>query len=570
MIQIPAHIKTSLKLLTSHIPVRLMKQLLPKVLNNIEETGQECVKLANHTKNRFSSVMRLIGEVIEVTTVTQSRHEDQIKKNEREIAVLHSIENGMRKEEEFSIQRYKEATDAANRAEEIYYSALREIPTGLDAVLNDFSRGMLNLIPTVIEGMLAGPTGMAIGAIFKMTDDTAGSMNTYETLTNDVHQPKLSVSHRQTLLMSHEFAKSLQSFIKTTGVQSKNRTLIKGYVTTFETFERFLKKLPENPIKTKAVNIIERAKNFAINASLTAKKTSENDENQLILFDRLTELAEELKPIQTAAELTDPNLSEKSISELRKHQAYSTADSSKNELFKAQLAQVNLVEMKRFQDQQAAAHLALLSEMRKLSSMMVSINFTTLHYKEVIAMLEQVLQLFGRVRTQWNEFVLFFTDISVRVKNMVRGPLRRFLQLSRSGKDASIVVRKQLINMLKDDTYGIHRESYILFIMSRTYYDVSNRYLMSRLASLSNMLTAKDDEERSKKMSDLETNTNATIDQVEELVRARKADFDIELGKRQNELTALITKLGGIDSNNQKAIVAGQRLVGMDIVWSDK
>jgi len=82
MIQIPKHIKTALKLLGSKLPTHTVKRLLPQVLNNIKETGDQCVTLTNNTKNEFNEVMKLINEVIQTTVTTQSVHEDEVKKNE--------------------------------------------------------------------------------------------------------------------------------------------------------------------------------------------------------------------------------------------------------------------------------------------------------------------------------------------------------------------------------------------------------------------------------------------------------------------------------------------------------
>ncbi|CAF5179628.1 unnamed protein product, partial [Rotaria sp. Silwood1] len=78
MVQIPKHIKTALKLLAGDYPQNVLKQLLLQVLQNLEDTGNECVQLANTTGHEFSQVMLLLGEVIEVTTTTQSLHEEQI------------------------------------------------------------------------------------------------------------------------------------------------------------------------------------------------------------------------------------------------------------------------------------------------------------------------------------------------------------------------------------------------------------------------------------------------------------------------------------------------------------
>ncbi|CAF3850454.1 unnamed protein product [Rotaria sp. Silwood1] len=572
MVQIPKHIKTALKLLAGDYPQNVLKQLLLQVLQNLEDTGNECVQLANTTGHEFSQVMLLLGEVIEVTTTTQSLHEEQIRKNKKEMTVLRTIEDGMKKEEEFRLKRYQDATESVKKAEDSYYQALREIPTGWNAILQNFVGGMLNMMPTIVGGITGGPVGALVGSTMTKPIDSGHGLDTPSSSSSqNASQQVLSVGHSQTLVMANQFSNSLQSFIEDVSTTNYNNTLFKGYATVFKTFRKFITTLSDNPAKGTALNLIKRAENLIAKELTKGNQKKKLTEPNHAFIEQLKDIAEQLKPLQTAAQLSDPKTAGQSLSNIGSQTASSSGGSPKGELFKAQLAQVNLVDMKRFQDEQAASYLALLGEMRKLSSQMVSINFTTIQYKEIVAMLEKALNLLGRLRVQWNEFVLFFTDMSIKIKNMIQGPLRRFLQISRTGSDTAGAIRMQLISMLKDDTYGIHHEAYVLFVMSRTYYDVSSQHLMGRLAGLSQMLTAKTDEDRTNLMKSIEKDTNSTLAQVEAMIRERKQAFDEELDKKNNELNALITQLGGLDEKNNVAIKQGKKLISAknDDEWGD-
>lgn len=572
MIQIPKHVRTALKLLAGKFPPKVLKQLLPQTLQNLEDTGNECVQLANNTRHEFSQVMLLLGEVIEVTTTTQSLHEEQIRKNENKMAVLRTIQDGMKKEEEVRLQLYKEASESVRRAEDAYYQALKEIPTGWTAILQNFAKGMLNLIPIVVGSYFGGPMGALGGAaIQKPINSGSGSGSPLSASTQKASQSVLSVGHSQTLVMGNEFSDSLQSLMEAVSAKGFNITLLKGYSTAFKTFRDFITTLSDNPAKSKTINLIKRAEDLIAKELAKSNQKKKSKKLDQSLVEQLKDIAEQLKPLQTAAQLSDRKTAGKSLSNTNNKAAPRSSGSQKNELFKAQLTQSNLVEMKRFQDQQTAAYLALLGEMRKLNSEMVSVNFTTVQYKEIVTMLEKALSLLARLREQWNDFVLFFTDMSTRIKNMIQGPLKRFLQISRAGSGTDSAIRMQLISMLKDDTYGIHREAYILFVMSRTYYDVSSQYLMGRLAGLSKMLGAKSNEDRTTLMISIEKDTNSIIAQVETMIRERKSSFDEELNRKNTELTNLITQLGGLDQKNKVAIEKGKKLINAkdDSEWGD-
>lgn len=70
-------------------------------------------------------------------------------------------------------------------------------------------------------------------------------------------------------------------------------------------------------------------------------------------------------------------------------------------------------------------------------------------------------------------------------------------------------IRAYYLDMLKDDVIGIHRESHLLYIISKTYYDVSTENMMDQLASLAKMVVASSDQERNtlknQLMQDIET-----------------------------------------------------------------
>ncbi|CAF1425528.1 unnamed protein product [Adineta ricciae] len=162
MIQIPKHIRTALKLLAGKFPQRTIARLLPRVLKNIEDTGNECVAETNKTRREFERVMDLLAEVIQSTAETESNHIQHVEQNEREMQVLREQKEGLEKQEKIRAEYHKQATEAANRAESVYYKALNDIPTGYKAILRDFVGGMLKAVNLAAESaafMLSGFTG---------------------------------------------------------------------------------------------------------------------------------------------------------------------------------------------------------------------------------------------------------------------------------------------------------------------------------------------------------------------------------------------------------------------------
>ncbi|CAF4890359.1 unnamed protein product [Rotaria magnacalcarata] len=160
--------------------------------------------------------------------------------------------------------------------------------------------------------------------------------------------------------------------------------------------------------------------------------------------------------------------------------------------------------------------------------------------------------------------------MSEYIHDMIKGPLKRFLRVAAVGSNLDLAMRMQIIDILKEDTFGIHREAYILFVMARTYHEVSSKYLMGRLSSLSGMLIVRNKIEREELMNNLTQQTDQTLKEIKTLIVERKETFDKEFTTRNTELTTLIDKLGGPNEKDQLAIEEGQRLITDDAAWSDK
>ncbi|CAF3022914.1 unnamed protein product [Rotaria socialis] len=563
MIQIPKHIKTALKILGGNFPRRVLTRLLPQVLGSIEETGKECVTLTNATKNQFTRVMELVQEVIRTTAATQSVHESKVEENEREMAILRSLKADLEKEEKFRAKLYKDATDTADRAEATYSKALNDIPTGMGALLKDFARGILKLANTVAEAgaaVLTGQNGRVGAQLHQAVNPIAMTGNM------EGKQP-LSFGLSQTLSMATQFANSLRSFQNAFLTNSSDPKLMKGYGIAFKAFHDYITMLPDNPAKAKAIKLIKHSEALAATTTQNAQQLKLSNETNIKVNEELGKICDDLGSFESAYQNIDPKAASHTLSTIGTNTA---GDSSQNEILKAQIAQKQLTEMRRRQDEQAAEYLKLLEGMREINAKMISVDLTTISYKEIIALLKEAFTLLTQVETQWHNFVAFFTTMSEYIHDMIKGPLKRFLRVAAVGSNLDLAMRMQIIDILKEDTFGIHREAYILFVMAHTYHEVSSKYLMGRLSSLSGMLIVRNKIEREELMNNLTRQTDQTLKEIKTLIVERKENFDKEFTTRNTELTTLIDKLGGPNEKDQLAIEEGQRLITDDTAWSDK
>lgn len=83
--QVPTHVKTALKLITSASD-SMLKTMLPRTLESVGRLATESAAIANSTLIRFNLLQDLLAEIIELSANTQSVQEADVDKMKEQIA----------------------------------------------------------------------------------------------------------------------------------------------------------------------------------------------------------------------------------------------------------------------------------------------------------------------------------------------------------------------------------------------------------------------------------------------------------------------------------------------------
>ncbi|CAF2752566.1 unnamed protein product [Rotaria sp. Silwood2] len=535
MQQIPLNIKTIIRLLSSKASTSLVSRLLPKVINNIERIGQTCVTLSKGTENSFVDVMDLLGEVLEATEVTRGLHEKDLNDKIIELNVTRIIHADMKREEEVRRQHYEEIRQAVRNAQAEYSRALSDIPTGFKALGLELGRAVIGLVKSFSNIMSSNQ----MGRFNPSTQQSSGNNGAG------------SFANNQIINFASRFAQSLDSLIERIS-SSENQTLdekeFQSFKVIFGTFGKMINKIPSSKSKMKATQLIQRA--------IDSVDEAINDNNSDIK-NELEELADEVKPFMAAEQLSSNNNAPISVP--------TESDSSKNELLKAQLAQVRLSETEKRLDQQYATYAATMEQMRLFTAKLANLDLTVIHFKQILEMLREALRLLGLLRQHWHKLVEFFTNFSAQVATGFDETLKTFLDTTRVNIDLETteVDRVLILELLNGNSLNLYHESYTLFIMARTYFDVSKQYLMPRLAGLSLMLTAENDNERQRLLSELERNTLDVQANVTQIVNERKRIYRKIITEKRAAFNEQIDNQGA-DGNELTIIHEGKMLLGYE------
>ena len=168
--QVPTHVKTAMKLITSASNA-MLKSMLPRTLESIGRLATESAQFANNTLLRFTQLQELLGEIIELSATTQSANEAAIDKMKEQKA-NGTLEQQRLKENLQMIQnQYQDSKTKLEAARKAYKEAMEAMANSTSPTIIQSGRSSKSLIgaaiavvPALIQGVVCifggckGPT----------------------------------------------------------------------------------------------------------------------------------------------------------------------------------------------------------------------------------------------------------------------------------------------------------------------------------------------------------------------------------------------------------------------------
>ncbi|CAF3332802.1 unnamed protein product [Rotaria sp. Silwood2] len=428
----------------------------------------------------------LIEEVIRTIRVRESEHGRIIRERKKRLTILQKEQEALNTEEERRSKLYQEASETANRAEVNYDKALKEIPTGWEALAKEFLRElskvahtvaksatslltfgkgnsmMPGIAPLLMSSMTSGYPAMPMNAMEKRSIDESPTENADD---------RSSFAYQHTIDMAGRFSNSLAQFEQVAESSGGNVTAMDSLAVVFKLFREHISGLGENAAKNNVLQLIQRSGNILKRAMENSKEQQPNYQVEEEVLEEIRDISKRMRPYQTTSQLSDPI---DSINTQRRTQEDLDASSKRNEVLKARIAQKHLAEMRKRQDKYADDLTKTLEEIRETNSKILQLDITNIDYGKIIEILEEAGDLRSKLQQKWHKFVIFFSTLSEQIKNLIRHSLQSFLDSASIEEIMKRHHRLKLINQLKDGTFSIHSESYKYFVLSRTYYEVSS------------------------------------------------------------------------------------------------
>ena len=165
--QVPTHVKTALKLITSASDA-MLKAMLPRTLDSIGRLATESANAANSTLLRFNLLQDLLGEIIELSASTQSANEADIEEMNRQKENATLEQERLVQNIEMIKNQYNQSKNALEVARKEYAEAMEKLKASSTPTVIKEGNPLGELIKVGVDLVLgpANAIGNILGSVF--------------------------------------------------------------------------------------------------------------------------------------------------------------------------------------------------------------------------------------------------------------------------------------------------------------------------------------------------------------------------------------------------------------------
>jgi hypothetical protein len=164
--QVPTHVKTAMKLITSASDA-MLKSMLPRTLESIGRLATESAHVANSTLLRFNLLQDLLSEIIELSASTQSANEADIEEMNRQKENATLEQERLAKSLEMIQSQYNQSKIGLEMARKEYVEAMEKLKASSTPIVLTEGNPLVDLLKIGLN-LVLGPVD-AIGSILGST-----------------------------------------------------------------------------------------------------------------------------------------------------------------------------------------------------------------------------------------------------------------------------------------------------------------------------------------------------------------------------------------------------------------
>jgi hypothetical protein len=175
---------------------------------------------------------------------------------------------------------------------------------------------------------------------------------------------------------------------------------------------------------------------------------------------------------------------------------------------------------------------------------MSQLEMDKINPQAIIDILVKATKEIIHIQTQWDKLIRFFSKLSIMAESTEETVLFEFIAVIDAMQLINGVLddadREFYVSLLLDTADEIDRGAHLLYIMSKTYYDISSQYMVNQIAGISGLLLLQTNSERESYMKQLAQDTLSTSSKVSRMALERKQQYEQRNKARQDEYERFI------------------------------
>ncbi|CAF1393537.1 unnamed protein product [Rotaria magnacalcarata] len=200
-----------------------------------------------------------------------------------------------------------------------------------------------------------------------------------------------------------------------------------------------------------------------------------------------------------------------------------------------------------FAAQQAAEQQKIADMMKKIAAL----DLDRMSEQEIVDILiESILQM-NQIKEQWGRLVQFFSKLSIQADSTQQIIVQDFIGAIKDAQASNLLIdasdREFFVEILSITCQEIERGAHLLYVMSKTYFDISSEYMINQIATINTLLLLQTNSERSSLLRSLSSNTTITSTKIIQLAQERQNEYASRNKARRDEYQRFLAKLAEED-----------------------
>ncbi|XP_052433747.1 uncharacterized protein LOC127974473 [Carassius gibelio] len=535
--QVPDYMKTAVKILFQGND-EVVKAHLPDQLKNIQDIADECLELSDATEKRFTDVIKIIQELLEACVNAEHFYGEEMAEMKKK------IEESKLKEQ--SAQETKKRTEKAmsamkkelEEARESYKKAMDSLPNGWEMIGMD-----------LVGGITQSVTGLFTGIASVFTQPVKGERDV-------VAEIQVYSKSAEILYCAQKIQEEMN--VKDDNIDWKNiynqksKTAKTDFIAKqFKRINDTLKGNSDCPAKKQVlklcqdgIQICEQLAKYAPDGKCDKDKSTEIIKRVLDLIKSVHDFDCKSKDKTNSPAITsNPPMMHKE--QTKSGNMSPSARATENARFSIEQNRAQLNKTRETYDKYVENFEKNQKELTEILVTMRNCELKEIDFNTTVQMLVKGMDAMGRVKEQWEKMVRFFQMVSNIVKTSLSKTLTNFV--STSEKTQALTYNAKLFSkdLLYTQAFQASNIASLVHMISATYTDVSNKYLMDRVSSLGKLMamdTSKPEFEHERKL--LQNGCDEAQKGILMLVIKNKNEYDkksiARLEKIDQELLAIL------------------------------